>query len=91
MILNGSYIGRTGKFNYVTFATDALVALNGESTNKTCLFRAAVEHGADDKHENIIKKLSEALNTIGNRTGFRRHKIKGEKGFYFKHEKAISK
>jgi len=83
--LNGNYVGRSGGFLYSSFVEDALNSLNGESVNKTLLYREAIQFGAVGKSsETVLKKLSQSLNSIANKKGFKRHKIKGETGYFFK-------
>lgn len=85
MVLSGNYTTRAGGFNYNRFVKDMLVKLEGDHTNKTLLYRSAVEHGAcEASSDKIIKELSVALNTVGNQIGFKRFKIKGKTGYFFK-------
>ena len=78
-------MGRSGGFLYGKFVQDKLDELNGESASKTSLYRSALESGASErKSETVVKKLSESLNTIGNRVGYQRHKLEGRTGYYFR-------
>lgn len=84
MNLSGNYIGRTGRFQYTAFAKDVLNALAGESTNAGGMCRLAIEHGATDESDKMVVKLRDALDTCGKTQGFKRHLIKGQKGYFFK-------
>ncbi|KPU82204.1 hypothetical protein JI57_04560 [Psychromonas sp. PRT-SC03] len=85
MILDRSYETRSGGFNYISFVADALTKLSGKHANKTSLYRMAVSNGADQiPSKTVIKELSIALNTVANRQGFKRFKVRGELGYFFK-------
>lgn len=83
-MLDGTFIGRNG-FLYREFVRAALNSKKGNSVNATHLCRAALEHGAEEKSRDVLlRKLRIALDSAAGQKYYKRHKIKGKQGYFFK-------